>query len=187
MVLISIEGLIGAGKSTVLTALKERGFKVIKEPVEKWTFLQKFYDDPKKYSLALQTQILLTFAEQEIPGDDIVFVERSPAVSRYVFANMLRSEGLLTDEAMNVYSELYTKLGLWKPDGYIYLDTPVDVCVERQRARGDSYKITREYLTDLDKYYNIFFKYNTRDTVDSNRPVGDVITDVLASVERMRQ
>ncbi|AGE50200.1 kinase protein [Acanthocystis turfacea Chlorella virus Canal-1] len=186
MVLISIEGLIGAGKSTVLSELKKRGFKVIKEPVEKWTFLQKFYDDPNKYSLALQTQILLTFAEQEIPGDDIVFVERSPAVSRYVFANMLRSEGLLTDEAMNVYSSLYTKLSLWKPDGYIYLDTPVDVCAERQKSRGDSYEITRQYLTDLDKYYNIFFKYNARDTIDSNRPVGDVVTDVISVAHRMK-
>lgn len=185
MVLISIEGLMGAGKSTVLAALKERGFKVIHEPVEKWTFLQKFYDDPKKYSLALQTQILLTFAEQEIPEGDIVFVERSPAVSRYVFANMLRSEGLLTDEAMNVYSDLYTKLDPWKPDGYIYLDTPVDVCLERQKSRGDSYKITQQYMTDLDKYYNIFFKYSTRDVVVSNRPVEDVVTDVLLAAERI--
>ncbi|AGE57698.1 kinase protein [Acanthocystis turfacea Chlorella virus NTS-1] len=186
MVVISIEGLIGAGKSTVLAALKKRGFKVVTEPIEKWTFLKKFYDDPRKYSLALQIQILLTFAEQEFPEDEIVFVERSPAVSRYVFANMLRSEGLMTDEATNVYSELYTKLDLWKPDVYIFLDTPVDICLKRQESRGDSYKITKEYLADLEKYYNIFFKYNTREIVDSNRPVEDVVTDVLLAVERMK-
>ncbi|AGE53569.1 kinase protein [Acanthocystis turfacea Chlorella virus GM0701.1] len=186
MVVISIEGLMGTGKSTVLAALKERGFKVVTEPVKKWTFLQKFYDDPRKYSLALQIQILLTFAEQEFPEDEVVFVERSPAVSRYVFANMLRSEGLMTDEATNVYSELYEKLELWKPDGYIFLDAPVDTCLKRQESRGDSYNITRQYMTNLEKYYNIFFKYNTRDIVDSSRPVEDVVTDVLAAVERMK-
>ncbi|ABT16591.1 hypothetical protein ATCV1_Z457L [Acanthocystis turfacea chlorella virus 1] len=187
MVVISIEGLMGTGKSTVLAALKERGFKVVTEPVEKWTFLQKFYDDPRKYSLALQIQILLTFAEQEFPEDEVVFVERSPAVSRYVFANMLRSEGLMTDEAKNVYSQLYTKLELWKPDGYIFLDAPVDTCLKRQESRGDSYNITRQYMTNLEKYYNIFFKYNTRDIVDSNRPVEDVVADVLLAVERMKK
>jgi deoxyadenosine/deoxycytidine kinase len=186
MVIVSIEGLIGAGKSTVLKELRERGFAVITEPVDKWTFLEKFYKDHKKYALALQTQILLTFANQEFPTDDIVFVERSPTVSRYVFANMLRSEGLLTDEEMNIYSELYTKLSLWKPDAYIYLETPIDVCEARQAARGDSYKVKEQYLNDLERYYNIFFKYNDRHIINSNRPVEDIVRDVMSVAENMK-
>jgi deoxyadenosine/deoxycytidine kinase len=99
---------------------------------------------------------------------------------------MLRSEGNLTDEAMNIYSDLYTKLSPWKPDGYIYLDTPIDVCVKRQASRGDSYEVTREYMSNLEKYYKIFFKYNDRKVVDSNKPVEDVVRDVLKAAECMK-
>ena len=186
MVIISIEGLMGAGKTTVLKALSDRGFTVVAEPVEKWSFLNKFYEDSKKYSLILQLQILLTFMEQEFPKDRVVFVERSPDVSRHVFAEMLRSDGKLSEQEMTLYIDLYSKLSPWKPDAYVYLETPVDVCIERQVSRGDSYEISKEYMLDLERSYNSFFETTERVIVDSNRAIEDVVRDVLRTADHMK-
>jgi deoxyadenosine/deoxycytidine kinase len=185
MVIISIEGLMGSGKTTVLKALSEHGFMVATEPVEKWSFLHKFYEDSQKYSLILQIQILLTFMEQDFPKDLIVFVERSPDVSRHVFAEMLYSDGKLSEHEMSLYIDLYNKLSPWKPDAYVYLETPVDVCIERQASRGDSYKISKEYMLDLERSYNSFFETNGRVVINSNRAAEDVVKDVMTAVEYM--
>lgn len=181
--LVSIEGLIGAGKSTVLNRLRDLGYKVIEEPVEKWTFLERFYENPKKYALALQTQILLSFVDLEIP-DELVFVERSPAVSRYVFANMLRCENTLSDEDMGLYAALYDTLTPWKPDVYVYLECPPDVCVNRQASRGDSYAISNEYMNELEKYYKLFFKYNDVTCIDATKTTCEIVEDILHIVDR---
>ena len=63
-IIISIEGNIGAGKTTILEELKTRMgnssyIKFVKEPVDIWetvrdedgkTILEKFYEDSKKYA-----------------------------------------------------------------------------------------------------------------------------------------
>ena len=70
MVLISVEGNIGAGKSTLIEFLKKRGFIVKPEPVIDWTIastngttinvLEEYYKNPKKYCFCLQTCLLYT-------------------------------------------------------------------------------------------------------------------------------
>ena len=54
---ISIEGNIGAGKSTLISYLN---LLTIKEPVDEWlniggqNLLQKYYEDPKRWGLTFQ-------------------------------------------------------------------------------------------------------------------------------------
>ena len=66
--IISIEGNIGSGKSTILKYLKEyyknnNNIIFLQEPVDQWdeirdknnkTILEKFYEDQTKYSFAFQ-------------------------------------------------------------------------------------------------------------------------------------
>ena len=47
--LIWVEGIIGAGKSSLGKRLAEElNFRLMEEPVEENPFLEKFYDDPKR-------------------------------------------------------------------------------------------------------------------------------------------
>lgn len=181
--IVSVEGLIGAGKTTLLNHLELQGFKVLREPVEKWSFLEKFYKDIK-YSLPLQLQIMLTFKEQEeqLNTNDIVFVERSPDVSRHVFATMMHSEGILTDDEFNAYSRVYDLLKPWKPDVYVYLECPIDLCISRQHSRDDAYKLDIEYIENLKKQYEIFFKNTPRISIDSTKPVKQLVDDILEKI-----
>jgi deoxyadenosine/deoxycytidine kinase len=185
MTIISIEGLMGAGKSTVLRELQQKGFKVFTEPTKEWTYLDKFYENPKKYALPFQVQILLTFLKYEF-SDEVVIVERSPQVSRSVFAKMLSADGILTDEDMTTYMELYDHLQPWKPDAYIYLDCPLDVCRTRLKGRGDSHDISPAYLAELKKYYDIFFKYTDCTRVDSSCHVQEIASEVQKIIEKLK-
>lgn len=182
---VVIEGLIGAGKSTVLDHLEKLGYSVVKEPVENWTFLDKFYENPKKYSLALQTEILMTFKEQqEAFKQDIVFIERCPQVSRYVFANLLRSRNEITDEEMSIYCDMYESLKFKEPDLFIYLDCSMDVCLNRQNGRGDSYKVDKKYMKDLEKYYKLFLIYTNCVNVNSEKKTEEIAEDIIEIVKK---
>jgi deoxyadenosine/deoxycytidine kinase len=68
MKIISIEGNIGSGKSTLIKKLRElpefqNGFTFLPEPVDEWntikdsdgiTILEKYYSDQKKYAFSFQ-------------------------------------------------------------------------------------------------------------------------------------
>jgi len=183
MVVISLEGLMGAGKSSVLRELQKRGVRVIEESTWDWKYLDKFYGNRKKYALTLQIEILLSFLKYKF-SDELVVVERSPQVSRSVFAKMLSSEGVLSDEDMSTYVDIYDLANPWETDMYIMLDCPTEVCVERANSRGDCYKITPEYMKDLKKYYEIFFKYTDCKRVNSDRPLNDVVNNVMEIIDQ---
>jgi deoxyadenosine/deoxycytidine kinase len=183
-IIVAVDGLIASGKTTLLDNLKKQGFVVITEQCHVWKFLKKFYENPKKYSLAFQLEVLLTFNDYKFPDDiDIVFVERCPQVNRSVFGKLLVSDGNLSDEEMATYSEIYDNLNIWKPDHYIFLDCPVDVTMARLKKRGDTNNITQEYMKRLLYFYEVFNKYANSHVIDSTVSEEAVMYDVLELVK----
>jgi len=169
---------VGAGKSSILRELQKQGIRVVTEPTRDWAYLDKFYANRKKYALTFQIEILLSFLKYKF-SDELVIVERSPQVSRSVFAKMLSSEGVLSDEDMATYVDIYDSVKPWEADVYIMLECPTETCLERLGSRGDSYNISLEYMTDLKKYYDIFMRYTDHTCVNSDRPIDEVVDDVM--------
>ena len=184
MTVIAIEGLMGAGKSSVLRELQKRGIRVITEPTHTWTYLEKFYANRKKYALTFQIEVLLSFLKYKF-SDDLVVIERSPQVSRSVFAKMLSSEGILSDEDMSIYLDIYDLAKPWKADMYIMLECPMETCMERVGRRGDSYKISPEYMADLKKYYDIFMRFTDHININSDRSINEVVNDVVKVINKV--
>ena len=183
--IISIDGLMGSGKTTLLQRLEDRGFKVFKEPVGEWKFLDKFYKNPKKYALALQLEILVSFTKY-VFSDELVFTERCPQVSHYVFAKMLSAEGTLTDEEMSTYKNFFDKMNIWKPDAHIFLKCPIEICEKRVKERNDSYTIDAEYMKRLEKYYSIFNKFTVSTPikfVDASKSEDEVEEEIMNHVK----
>ena len=66
-----MEGNIGAGKTTFLKNFDKysKSVEVIPEPVQKWrdvkghNLLEKFYQEPKRWSMLLQTYVQLTMVQ----------------------------------------------------------------------------------------------------------------------------
>jgi deoxyadenosine/deoxycytidine kinase len=179
--IVAIDGLMGSGKTTLLQNLAKRGFSVIPEQSHSWKFISKFYENPKKYALTFQTEVLLTFNDYAFKDDGIVFVERCPQVTRSVFGKLLVSDGILTDEEMATFNNIYDLLHIWEPDVHIFISCPADIALERFKSREEAYDITPEYMKKLQSSYDIFNRYVGAIVVDGTQPEEDVVYSVLTN------
>jgi deoxyadenosine/deoxycytidine kinase len=178
VVLVSLEGSIGSGKSTLINALKERhsDWHFIDEPVGTWQalkneagedLLQVFYKDIKRYSYTFQNCALLSRAiniQKKIEawraggslGSCVFVTERCLETDYHVFAQMLRDDGMLDAMEWDLYKMWYNYIKETSTPltGIVYVNTPPDICAERitQRGRVGEDKISAEYLANLDKY-----------------------------------
>lgn len=184
--IVSLEGNIGAGKSTIVDILKnkyetesEKYFgeladsKIVfmKEPVDIWTsicdsegesILQKFYKDPKTYAFAFQVMVYNTHLEafRKVIRDNtdcvLLICERSIDAGRYIFAEMLRDDGMIDDVCFKVYQNLFdSTANEFSLDAIMYLDVKPEICLERigKRSREGEGNIPLEYLERCKSYY----------------------------------
>ena len=185
--IISIEGNIGAGKSTILEQLEKyvnskNGFNnkimFLKEPVDIWeaikddetgeNILQKFYSDPHKYAFSFQVMAyatrlrLIRKAVRENPECDIIICERSLEADKQIFAQMLSDDGVIGNVEYKIYKQFCTEFsdefGL---SGVIYIDADAEVCSNRinKRRREGEDAIPLEYLQKCKNYHDQWLIY----------------------------
>lgn len=163
-----VEGNISAGKTTLVERLSNHlGYKAFFEPVENNPWLEKFYQDPKRYAFPLQMWILERRYQMYLeamkylkshPGEGVL-LDRS-VFSDIVFARWNNELGQINDNQMTQYitkrHQLMTAVPL--PDCVIYLDVAPSVCLHRmiKRNRGCEVGVSVEYLEGLDKHYKLF-------------------------------
>ena len=148
--IVSIEGNIGSGKSTLIEHLKNNYKKeniiYLEEPVKEWTnikdkegtnILVKFYEDQKKYSFAFQMMAyisrldLLRRTIKENPGA-IIITERSLYTDKYVFAKMLYYSNKIEEIEYNIYNKWFSSMVDLAPlDKVIYMKTSADISFNR--------------------------------------------------------
>lgn len=161
--IVSLEGNIGAGKTSVLERLQARGYAVRPEPVDEWDdFLTKFYENPAEWALPFNLKVLHSFARIDFSVfDSHIVVERSPSACRHVFGQLAYNDNHLSPAAWDVFKEYHELLG-WKPDAYIYIQTPVEVCYERmqRRSRECEQGVTMEYLSRIDFQYENMLRFS---------------------------
>lgn len=158
--IVSIEGNIGSGKSTLISALQREfscqheDIRCLPEPVDDWIpILTKFYNDPPRFSLAASIRILLSYCDkQKFFG---CVTERSPFSSRYIFTQLQHDSSLLDPTEFAIYDQAFQHWG-WQPDITFYVNTPPDVCLQRIRQRGRECEnqVTLDYLGQLHQYHD---------------------------------
>lgn len=176
-IIISIEGNIGAGKSTILEELKTRlgdsdDIKFVKEPVDIWetiqdeegkTILEKFYQDSKKYAfqfqvMALTTRLsLLRSTIRENPDCKVIICERSVDADKQIFAKMLHNDGIISYIDYKIYCLLATEHARdFDMDGYVYINADAEVCHQRilKRSRNGESQIELGYLQKCKQYHD---------------------------------
>ena len=184
--IVSIDGLIGSGKSTTLNHLEKIGYCVFPEDLTAWgALLNMFYNNPKRWSFTFQNKVLTTLANQlqEIctlqKENELIFIERAPDSSK-IFAKIAHLNGYMNEEEFNLYLDIFTKL-VWKPDFKFYINTNETVCMERIKLRGRNCEkdVDINYLTLIkDKYEKIKFD-KTFDGVKPTAVIADEIIDSL--------
>ena len=176
-----IEGNIGVGKSTLIERLKKtlkrtnttQRIKFLTEPLNVWTnyngvnMLQKFYDNPTKNALKFQLLTFMSVYEQIMDNYDkydILVCERSPYTIRHVFIEMLYNNGHLTEieyKLLTDFIDIILKHSNLKYR-FIYLNASSQTCLKRikTRNRPEEQDIKIEYLDNLKKYHDNYFKHN---------------------------
>lgn len=150
--IICIAGLVGAGKTTLATLLKEKmpDVDVMFEPAEKWldvhgqgNLWDLFLNDSKRW--ALTTEMYVPFARIQALEQlaqkschPFMIVDRSIYEDRYVFARLAYEQGALSNLEWAMYQEWFAWIAEHtpKPHGFIYVHTSAEVTLTRMRERG---------------------------------------------------
>lgn len=160
---IGIAGMIGAGKSTLATALGNHlGLPVYYEPVQDNEYLADFYRDTAKYAFATQIYLLNRRFQQH---QEIIWrggggVQDRTIYEDAVFAKMLVQLDLMDERDYQTYLSLFRHMSnfMCRPSVIVYLDVKPERSMERIKLRSRDVEtgITLEYLTALYQEYESF-------------------------------
>ena len=162
---IGIAGLIGAGKSTLATALGElTGLPVYYEPVQDNEYLADFYADTAKYAFSMQIYLLNRRFQQhqEIIWNGGGAVQDRTIYEDAIFAKTLLNLGLLDERDYQTYLSLFKHMSnfMCRPSIIVYLDIQPETSMERinLRSRDVESGISLDYLKMLYQEYELFIE-----------------------------
>ncbi|SHN11845.1 deoxynucleoside kinase [Chitinophaga sp. CF418] len=156
---ITIEGNIGAGKTTLASKLAAHfNAKLILEEFADNPFLPKFYEKPQQYAFPLE---LFFMAERYKQLKDMLQMQdmfSNLVVSDYLFIkSLLFAKINLKEEEYSLYQKLFDIINpqLVQPDLLIFLNAPVPKLQQNIRHRNRSYEqqIADEYLVSVHDMY----------------------------------
>jgi deoxyadenosine/deoxycytidine kinase len=175
-ILISIEGNIGSGKTTIIEQLQQHlandpTILFLREPVEIWesicdstgeNILQKFYGNSSKYAFSFQVMAYATRLSmlrkliRNNPECRMIICERSLDADKHIFAKMLYEDHTMEEIQYKIYQLFYTEYAEdFMLDGIVYIDATPETCHRRiaQRSREGESSISLEYLTRCHDYH----------------------------------
>lgn len=160
---ITIEGCIGAGKTSFSTRLAtDFNGRLILEQFEENDFLPKFYKNPERYAFPLELSFLAARFKQfkdNVLNPDLF---SDFLISDYIFPkSLIFSRKTLQDDEYRLYKNLFQIIdsNLPRPDVILYLHLPPEKLKENiiKRGRGYEQEITLEYLDNIQKSYFEYF------------------------------
>lgn len=191
---VTIEGNIGAGKTTLANILsKHFNSRLVLEEFADNPFLPKFYEKPEQYAFPLE---LFFMAERYKQLKDLLHIHdlfQETTISDYLFTKCLLFAKInLPEEEFKLYQKLFEIINpqIIQPDLLIYLHSPVTKLQENIKKRNRDYEqgIPDDYLLTLQETYTQYIKQHNIKTliVDAsnadfigNKKHLDIILDAL--------
>jgi deoxyadenosine/deoxycytidine kinase len=168
---VTIEGNIGAGKTTLATLLQQHyKARLILEEFADNPFLHKFYENPGQYAFPVE---LFFMAERYKQLKDLITTNdlfNTVTISDYLFTKcLLFAKVNLPADEFRLYQRLFDIIHqqLLQPDILIYLHAPVHKLQENIRKRNRSYEqqIEDEYLLNIQDTYTQYIKQHNVKTL----------------------
>lgn len=161
---IAIEGVIGAGKTTLTQLLGQRhDARIVLEEFEENPFLPKFYEDRKRYAFQTQLAFLASrFKQQEKLSSKDLFQDLT--ISDYIFdKDRIFARLNLEGDELSLYDSVFSIMSgiAAKPDLIVFIQASVERLMQNIAIRGREYEqhITEDYLRELNDAYNHYFYY----------------------------
>lgn len=159
---IAIEGVIGAGKTTLAKKITEKlNAKLVLESFEDNPFLDKFYRDPERYAFHTQMHFLMSRYKQLAPlkQNDLF---HDYIISDYIFEkDKIFAYLNLKDDELELYEKIVSLIErqIRIPDIVIYLQSTVERLMHNIKHRDREYEreMKEDYIKDLNEGYNYFF------------------------------
>ena len=207
--LISIDGNIGSGKSTLMGELEiifndNKNIVFLKEPTKEWenitdendiTILQKFYENPSKYGFSFQIMAYISrlkiMKEEFDKNPNAIFItERSLFTDKFVFAKMLFDSGNIELVNYKIYLEWFNTFANEFPvKKVIYVNTNPDICHQRieKRSRTGESNIPIEYLQNCHKYHNNMLDISSDDCICKEQLVLNGNINIYENKEQLNE
>lgn len=161
-----IEGVIGAGKTSLCRMLSERlAAQLVLEEVEENPFLKDFYKDRARYGFQTQMHFLFSrYQQQRDLKQTNLFNDK--LVADYLFQKDRIFASLnLVDRELAMYERLvgWLELDVVKPDVVVYLQAHTDTLMERIAKRNRPFErdMDKDYIARLNDAYNHYFFHYT--------------------------
>jgi len=166
---ITIEGNIGAGKTTLAHLLsKKLNARLILEEFADNPFLPKFYEDPKQYAFPLELFFMAERYKQMKSRVQSADLFQSITVSDYLFTKcLLFAKVNLPEDEFKLYQKLFDIISqqIVLPEVLIYLHAPVTKLQANIKKRNRSYEqhIPDAYLQSIQETYQGYIReYNIK-------------------------
>lgn len=186
--IISVEGNIGVGKTTLLSQLqKYTDFTVYPENVNNWTYLNKFYRDPQTYAFLLQEEILLDIKNKRTLAQNII-TERCAQTSVEVFTKISMECGYINQKQLEKLRLIEQTIP--RPTAFIYLKLDVNQLLPRiqKRGRESEKSISVEYLKQVEEKQELFLAGRSEPVLvlDANNATSLLLEESLLFIKKCR-
>jgi len=195
--IISIDGNIGSGKSTLYNKLQthykdNKDICFVPEPVDDWRdivdkngtpILTNLYQDTKKFAFRFQMMAYisrLNLLRKAIKQNyKIIITERCVQTDRNVFAKMLYDDGNIEHDEYQIYNKwFYEFLDEINIAGIIYVKANPEICDQRVKIRArEGETIPLEYLQKCHKYHEEWL------CNEKNKMVIDANVDITSNMD----
>lgn len=190
---VAVEGLIGAGKTTLARRLAaEWNGRLVLEEFDDNPFLARFYEDPERYAFSVELSFLAQrYHQLKRTTEQDLF--STCTVADYSLGKSMIFAGvtLPADEAA-LFTDLYRIMyaDLPRPGLVIYLHLPMPRVLERIKQRGRSYEqaIDPAYLARLqDRYLDHLHKTTDQRVLIVDLGDKDLLHDATAYRDLLAQ
>tara|TARA_X000000368_G_scaffold365490_1_gene311740 strand:+ start:5874 stop:6584 length:711 start_codon:yes stop_codon:yes gene_type:complete len=158
-IIISVDGNIGSGKSSIIKYLQNnfekfcndntsQNYKIcfLQEPVAIWesiidkndgeNIIQKFYNDNHKYAFAFQMMAYISrlkLLKDALSQDyDFIITERSILTDKNVFVTMLYKQNIINEIEYTIYNKWFDEFSnCIEKMKFVYIQTTPDICRNR--------------------------------------------------------
>jgi deoxyadenosine/deoxycytidine kinase len=191
MPVITIDGNIGAGKSSILDKLQKNHNQIVSfEPIQEWEpYLEDIYKNNIGY-FNFQLKVYLDRAFIQSKSNSILFMERSPKFTRETFLPVYKDK--LTQQEYNILEHLYDNVdhkynkSIIEPVIYIYITASPLICFNRIKERDRESEKTIDFnLIQLlhNKHEECYDNINTKGLpclkINSDNKTSDEIAEII--------
>ncbi len=161
---ITIEGNIGAGKTSLATKISEEfNAKLILERYADNPFLPSFYEDQARYAFPLEMSFLADRYQQFTDDTNQFDLFKSFMISDYdIFKSLIFAKVTLQKQEYELYRKIFNFMykEVRKPKIYVYLYQTTERLLAQIKNRGRDYEqgIEGEYLERINRGYMDFLK-----------------------------